>query len=151
MFRFRLQKLLDLREREEQQAQLRLAEAQRHRLQAEDEIRAATGARDEFDRRCAEASTEALRPIDLLARLSQVNALRDREERARAALDALQRQEDALRDAVLQEVGQWVGDREFDDDVTIFVITWPGRGDIPTALNLPPVSDHAAFPEASSA
>ena len=57
----------------------------------------------------------------------------------------------SLRDALLQEVGQWVGDREFDDDVTIFVITWPGRGDIPAAPNLPPVSDHAAFPEASSA
>lgn len=102
MFRFRLQKLLDLREREEQQAQLRLAEAQSHRLRAQEELRAASEARDDFDRRCAEDSTEALRPIDLRARLFQVNALRDREESAHAALEACMRQEDTLREVVLQ-------------------------------------------------
>ncbi|GAB5537760.1 MAG: hypothetical protein Rubg2KO_40090 [Rubricoccaceae bacterium] len=54
-----------------------------------------------------------------------------------------------LRDALLHDVGQWVGDREFDDDVTIFVITWPGRGDVPPAPSLPPVRDHPAFAPAT--
>ncbi|MEO0557536.1 MAG: SpoIIE family protein phosphatase [Bacteroidota bacterium] len=50
-----------------------------------------------------------------------------------------------LRDNVLNDVRQWVGDREFDDDVTLFVITWPGRGDVLPAPSLPPVHDRPAF------
>ena len=56
-----------------------------------------------------------------------------------------------LRDALLADARAWADGREFDDDVTVFVITWPGRGDVPPATARPPVTEHNALADAHPA
>ncbi len=101
MFRFRLQKILDLRQREEDECQRTLAQAQRHRMEVESALQKVCSEREDFDRRCALPDSRPLRPLDLQTRRARVLALSQRQMRCELDLGrALQLEEEARRAVV---------------------------------------------------
>jgi flagellar FliJ protein len=100
-FRFRLQKVLELRERELEQRQLELARARTDEAHATDALERARRERLDHDGRLRTVDTEPVTPLELRARLATTEALTRREDAARQELEAArQRTESARRRAI---------------------------------------------------
>lgn len=82
-FEFRLQRILELREREEQASQQVLAALQRRHLSAQESLRQVRIARDAHDDHCALDPGRPLTALDLRARLATTAALEAAEAQAR--------------------------------------------------------------------
>ena len=96
-FRFRLQKVLELRERELEQKQLELARAQADEARAMDALDRARRERLDHDGRLRTVDTAPVTPLDLRARLVTTEALARREDTARQELEAARQRTEAAR------------------------------------------------------
>ena len=102
-FRFRLQKILELREHEEEAAQRVLGGLQRRVQAAERSLENVRRARRDHDRRCEDLGERPVSVLELRARLQTSESLRAAEEAAerqrRSALDDVDRAREALVEA----------------------------------------------------
>ena len=101
-FVFRLQKILELREREEEAAQRLLASLQRRELQARESLRQVRAALLAHDDHCAEDPGRPLTALDLRARLATHSALTAAEGQAKRQADGVAAEVDRARGALVE-------------------------------------------------
>lgn len=101
-FVFRLQKILELREREEEAAQRSLATLLRREMQARESLRQVQAARRAHDDHCSEDPGRPLTALDLRARLSTTAALTAAEAQAQRQADAVAVESRRARDLLVE-------------------------------------------------
>lgn len=101
-FVFRLQKILELREREEEGAQQVLAALQRRHLQAKESLRQVRAARQAHDEHCALDPGRPLTALDLRARLSTTAALVAADGQAQRQVEVAAQEVDRGRRALVE-------------------------------------------------